>query len=126
MTRNGKRGLLLGAVSGAPAAAVSLAAALVAIDAVPFEVTNRAIRHAGILDELVQQIGIVATLALCAAVVGAIATWRQGSPVRDAQPGSHRTEVRATGRTGSTQTADRKGTVPVGSTGWPWAAAPAE
>ncbi|WP_443047954.1 molybdopterin-dependent oxidoreductase [Streptomyces sp. H39-S7] len=91
VTRNWKRELLLGAVSGELAAAVSLAAAELvaiavgpqaspvtaiggtAIDATPVEVKNWAIRHFGTSDKLVLQLGIVATLALFAAVVGVIA-----------------------------------------------------
>lgn len=45
-------------------------------------------------------------------------TWRQWSYLWDAKPGSHRIEVRATDRTGRTQTGERQGTVPDGSTGW--------
>lgn len=91
VTRNWKRELLLGAVSGELAAAVSLAAAELvavavgpqaspvtaiggtAIDATPVEVKNWAIRHFGTSDKLVLQLGIVAALALFAAVVGVIA-----------------------------------------------------
>ncbi|WP_425470339.1 molybdopterin-dependent oxidoreductase [Streptomyces diacarni] len=44
-------------------------------------------------------------------------TWRQWVWEWDATPGSHRLQVRATDRTGRTQTADRVGTVPDGATG---------
>lgn len=44
-------------------------------------------------------------------------TWRQWVWEWDAPPGRHRLEVRATDRGGSTQTADRAGTVPDGATG---------
>ncbi|PLW66674.1 molybdopterin-binding oxidoreductase, partial [Streptomyces sp. DJ] len=45
-------------------------------------------------------------------------TWRQWSWEWDARPGSHRLEVRATDRTGRTQTGERVGTVPDGAAGW--------
>ncbi|MGW8846858.1 molybdopterin-dependent oxidoreductase [Streptomyces xiamenensis] len=44
-------------------------------------------------------------------------TWRQWVWMWDATPGRHSLEVRATDRSGSTQTADRVGTVPDGATG---------
>ncbi|UNS99484.1 molybdopterin-dependent oxidoreductase [Streptomyces tubbatahanensis] len=44
-------------------------------------------------------------------------TWRQWVWEWNATPGSHRLQVRATDRTGRTQTADRVGTVPDGATG---------
>ncbi|WP_225847792.1 molybdopterin-dependent oxidoreductase [Streptomyces sp. HPF1205] len=45
-------------------------------------------------------------------------TWRQWMWQWDATPGSHTLEVRATDRTGHTQTRHRVGTVPDGATGW--------
>ncbi len=45
-------------------------------------------------------------------------TWRQWVWDWPATPGSHTLEVRATDRTGLTQTKDRVGTVPNGATGW--------
>ncbi|MFC1434297.1 molybdopterin-dependent oxidoreductase [Streptacidiphilus sp. N1-3] len=45
-------------------------------------------------------------------------TWRQWVWQWPAAPGSHRIEVRATDRTGYTQTDARVGTVPDGATGW--------
>ncbi|MGY1438611.1 molybdopterin-dependent oxidoreductase [Streptomyces reniochalinae] len=44
-------------------------------------------------------------------------TWRQWVWEWNATPGSHELQVRATDRTGHTQTADRVGTVPDGATG---------
>lgn len=44
-------------------------------------------------------------------------TWRQWLWEWEAEPGEHRLEVRATDRAGSTQTAERVGTVPDGATG---------
>ncbi|MFG3254197.1 molybdopterin-dependent oxidoreductase [Streptomyces sp. NPDC048172] len=44
-------------------------------------------------------------------------TWRQWVWEWDATPGTHRLQVRATDRTGRTQTPDRQGTVPDGATG---------
>lgn len=45
-------------------------------------------------------------------------TWRQWVWQWDAEPGSHRLEVRATDRTGFTQTPERAPIAPDGSTGW--------
>ncbi|MFI0938242.1 molybdopterin-dependent oxidoreductase [Streptomyces sp. NPDC021020] len=45
-------------------------------------------------------------------------TWRQWRWEWDAPPGGHTLEVRATDRTGATQTSRRTGTVPNGATGW--------
>jgi len=45
-------------------------------------------------------------------------TWRQWVWQWDAEPGTHRLEVRATDRTGATQTSDRAPIAPDGSTGW--------
>jgi DMSO/TMAO reductase YedYZ molybdopterin-dependent catalytic subunit len=45
-------------------------------------------------------------------------TWRQWAWEWQAEPGSHRLEVRATDLTGKTQTEERVGTVPDGATGW--------
>ena len=45
-------------------------------------------------------------------------TWRQWVYRWDAPPGLHKIEVRATDRTGSTQTAERAPIAPDGSTGW--------
>jgi DMSO/TMAO reductase YedYZ molybdopterin-dependent catalytic subunit len=45
-------------------------------------------------------------------------TWRQWVWQWDATPGTHRLEVRATDRTGHTQTAERAPIAPDGSTGW--------
>ncbi|MFJ6698059.1 molybdopterin-dependent oxidoreductase [Streptomyces sp. NPDC091272] len=45
-------------------------------------------------------------------------TWRQWSMPWKAAPGSHTLTVRATDRTGTTQTEQRVGTVPDGATGW--------
>jgi len=45
-------------------------------------------------------------------------TWRQWVWQWDAEPGMHRLEVRATDRTGSTQTSERAPIAPDGSTGW--------
>ena len=45
-------------------------------------------------------------------------TWRQWVWQWPAEPGSHRIEVRATDRTGYTQTDARVGTIPDGATGW--------
>ena len=45
-------------------------------------------------------------------------TWRQWVWQWDAEPGTHRIEVRATDRTGSTQTPERAPIAPDGSTGW--------
>ncbi|MFF0738857.1 molybdopterin-dependent oxidoreductase [Streptomyces sp. NPDC004111] len=45
-------------------------------------------------------------------------TWRQWSLPWKATPGSHTLTVRATDRTGTTQTEERVGTVPNGATGW--------
>ncbi|WP_376767110.1 molybdopterin-dependent oxidoreductase [Streptomyces bohaiensis] len=45
-------------------------------------------------------------------------TWRQWVWEWEAEPGSHRLEVRATDSSGETQTEERVGTVPDGATGW--------
>ena len=45
-------------------------------------------------------------------------TWRQWVWQWDAEPGTHRIEVRATDRTGATQTPERAPIAPDGSTGW--------
>lgn len=45
-------------------------------------------------------------------------TWRQWVWEWEAEPGSHRLEVRATDNSGETQTEERVGTVPDGATGW--------
>ncbi len=45
-------------------------------------------------------------------------TWRQWMWPWPATPGSHTLEVRATDRTGYTQTGERVGTLPDGATGW--------
>jgi len=45
-------------------------------------------------------------------------TWRQWVWEWDAEPGMHRLEVRATDRTGATQTSERAPIAPDGSTGW--------
>ncbi|WP_079176027.1 molybdopterin-dependent oxidoreductase [Actinacidiphila rubida] len=45
-------------------------------------------------------------------------TWRQWRWEWDATPGGHTLQVRATDRTGATQTEQRAGTVPDGATGW--------
>nr|WP_227870156.1 molybdopterin-dependent oxidoreductase [Streptomyces otsuchiensis] len=45
-------------------------------------------------------------------------TWRQWRWDWEAEAGSHRLEVRATDRSGETQTEERVGTVPDGATGW--------
>jgi DMSO/TMAO reductase YedYZ molybdopterin-dependent catalytic subunit len=45
-------------------------------------------------------------------------TWRQWVWQWDAEPGMHRLEVRATDRTGATQTSERAPIAPDGSTGW--------
>lgn len=45
-------------------------------------------------------------------------TWRQWLWQWDAEPGMHRLEVRATDRTGATQTSERAPIAPDGSTGW--------
>jgi DMSO/TMAO reductase YedYZ molybdopterin-dependent catalytic subunit len=45
-------------------------------------------------------------------------TWRQWVWQWDAEPGMHRLEVRATDRTGATQTPERAPIAPDGSTGW--------
>ncbi len=45
-------------------------------------------------------------------------TWRQWVWEWDAAPGMHRLEVRATDRTGTTQTSERAPIAPDGSTGW--------
>ena len=45
-------------------------------------------------------------------------TWRQWVWPWDAEPGMHRLEVRATDRTGTTQTPERAPIAPDGSTGW--------
>jgi len=47
-----------------------------------------------------------------------INTWRQWVYRWDAEPGSHRIEVRATDNAGNTQTAERAPIAPDGSTGW--------
>ena len=45
-------------------------------------------------------------------------TWVQWSGTVEASPGSHTLAVRATDRTGATQTAVRRDVVPDGATGW--------
>jgi DMSO/TMAO reductase YedYZ molybdopterin-dependent catalytic subunit len=47
-----------------------------------------------------------------------IDTWRQWVWRWDAEPGNHQLEVRATDRSGYTQTAERTPIAPDGSTGW--------
>ncbi len=47
-----------------------------------------------------------------------INTWRQWVYRWDAEPGSHRIEVRATDKAGNTQTSEREPIAPDGSTGW--------
>jgi hypothetical protein len=46
-------------------------------------------------------------------------TWRQWVYEWDAAPGRHTVQVRATDRTGSTQTSDQAPPRPDGATGWP-------
>ena len=52
------------------------------------------------------------------AVEDTVDTWRPWVWEWDAQPGRHRLEVRATDRTGYTQTSERAPIAPDGSTGW--------
>ena len=52
------------------------------------------------------------------AVEDTVDTWRPWVWQWDAEPGRHRLEVRATDRTGSTQTSERAPIAPDGSTGW--------
>jgi len=52
------------------------------------------------------------------AVADNVNTWRQWLYRWDAEPGAHKLEVRATDRSGYTQTSERTPIAPDGSTGW--------
>jgi hypothetical protein len=52
------------------------------------------------------------------AAEASIDTWRQWVYPWDATPGRHTLQVRATDRTGRTQTSDRADVIPDGATGW--------
>jgi DMSO/TMAO reductase YedYZ molybdopterin-dependent catalytic subunit len=52
------------------------------------------------------------------AAEASIDTWRQWVYAWDATPGKHTLQVRATDRTGRTQTSDRADVIPDGATGW--------
>ncbi|MFI6941208.1 molybdopterin-dependent oxidoreductase [Streptomyces sp. NPDC050418] len=52
------------------------------------------------------------------AAEGPLDTWRQWSWEWPATAGSHTLQVRATDRTGTTQTSERTGTIPDGASGW--------